>query len=62
MTDARELYLKTYGIMNTLDKYISSASIGYTAMNYVKVMGLAVITCARSAHRGGGGLRSGVKS
>jgi hypothetical protein len=49
MNDARELYLKTYGIINTLDKYIANANIGYrswkywhAAMNHAKAMGLAV--------------------
>ena len=49
MNDARELYLKTYGIIDTLDKYIASANIGYrswkywhAAMNHAKAMGLAV--------------------
>jgi hypothetical protein len=49
MNDARELYLKTYGIIDTLDKYISNANIGYrswkywhAAMNHAKAMGLAV--------------------
>jgi hypothetical protein len=49
MNDARELYLKTYGIIDTLDKYIANANIGYrswkywhAAMNHAKAMGLAV--------------------
>jgi hypothetical protein len=49
MNDVRELYLTTYRIINTLDKYVSNANIGYwswkywhTAMNHAKVMGLAV--------------------
>jgi hypothetical protein len=49
MNDARELYLKMYGINDTIDKYISNTNIGYrswkywhTAMNHAKVMGLAV--------------------
>jgi hypothetical protein len=49
MNDARELYFKTYGIIDTLDKYISNANIGYrswkywhAAMNHAKAMGLAV--------------------
>jgi hypothetical protein len=49
MNDARELYLKTYGIIDTLHKYILNANIGYrswkywhAAMNHAKVMGLAV--------------------
>jgi hypothetical protein len=43
------LYLKTYGIIDTIDKYISNANIGYrswkywhAAMNHAKAMGLAV--------------------
>jgi hypothetical protein len=49
MNDARELYLNTYGIIDTLDKYIANANIGYrswkywhAAMNHAKAMGLAV--------------------
>jgi hypothetical protein len=49
MNHARELYLKTYGIIDTLDKYISNANIGYrswkywhAAMNHGKAMALAV--------------------
>jgi hypothetical protein len=49
MNDARELYLKTYGIIDTLNKYVSNANISYrswkywhAAMNHAKAMGLAV--------------------
>jgi hypothetical protein len=34
MNDARELYLKTYGIIDTLDKYILNANIGYRSWKY----------------------------
>jgi hypothetical protein len=49
MNDARALYLKTYGIIDTLDKYVANANLGYrswkywhAAMNHAKAMGLAV--------------------
>ena len=49
MNNAIELYLKTYGIIDTIDKYILNANIGYcswkywhAAMNHAKAMGLAV--------------------
>jgi hypothetical protein len=49
INDARELYLKTRDIINTLDKYITNANIGYwslkycrLAMNHAKAMGLAI--------------------
>jgi hypothetical protein len=49
MNQARELYLKTYGVIDTLDKYVSSANFGYRSwkywhapMNHAKAMVAAV--------------------
>jgi hypothetical protein len=49
MNHAREFYLKTYGVVDTLDKYISNSKMGYrswkywhSAMNHGKGMALAV--------------------
>jgi hypothetical protein len=54
MNHARKLYLKTYGTIDTFDKYIANANIGYrlwkywhSTMNHGKAM---AATCSGLRH------------
>jgi hypothetical protein len=63
MNDARKLFLKSYGIIDKLDKYIVIPNIGYrswkcwhAAKNHAKVMGLAIAYDMYKEFAEGGGL------